>query len=311
MDNNPQTQPKILVVGSINMDLLLLTDRMPLPGETMISEEYIFGPGGKGANQATACAKLGANTSFVCKVGNDDFGRELTANLAKNNINTDFVGISPSKKTGFCVIMLEDGGNNRLIVHLASNLDITTTDIDQALTQHYDGIIMQFEIAEDIVAYTVQKAREKNIPVIIDAGPAIPFPLHKLEGIEILSPNETETAALCGITPDSADNCLNAAKALAKDTKAKHIVLKLGEKGAFHYHPQTDTHKHYPSVKVTPVDATAAGDVFTAALAIEYLTHKDIQKGIQFANKAGALTVTKKGAGESVPTRAEVFAAFQ
>jgi len=293
----------ILVVGSINMDLLLHTKRIPHPGETMLSEEYTFGPGGKGANQAVACALLGANTTFVCKIGSDDFGAQLKQGLINNGVDVSHVSVSP-RNSGFCVIMLEDG-NNRLIVHLASNLDLTREDVDAAFASgKYDGMVIQFELAEDIVIYACEKARKADIPYIVDTGPAINFPLEKIRGMEILSPNETETAALCGITPVSPEDCLQAAKLLAQRSNARHIVLKMGEKGAVHYHNGETT--HYPAHKVELVDATAAGDVFTAALAVQYLTHGDMKKAIEYANIAGALTVTKAGAQGSIPTSSEV-----
>ncbi|MCL2287385.1 MAG: ribokinase [Firmicutes bacterium] len=300
MDN----KPKILVVGSINMDLLLLTNRMPLPGETMLSEKYQFGPGGKGANQAVACAMLGGDTTFVCKIGEDAFGEQLRRSLTDKGVGVDFVSTNPGKQSGFCVIMLEEGGNNRLIVHLASNLDISKTDIDRAFEQDYDGMLIQFEISEDIVIYACEKARSKGIPFIVDTGPAINFPLEKIYGMEILSPNETETAALCGITPTNETECKEAAELLSKRSGAKHIVLKMGDKGAMHY--QNGQITHYPARKVEAVDATAAGDVFTAAMAVQYLQYGDMARAIQYANVAGALTVTKPGAQESVPTAGEV-----
>ncbi|MCL1786556.1 MAG: ribokinase [Defluviitaleaceae bacterium] len=297
--------PRILVIGSINMDLLLLTPRIPLPGETMLSETYRFGPGGKGANQAVACAKLGGDTTFVCKVGDDAFGEQLVQSLTTNGVDTNCVSVSPGKPSGFCVIMLEDG-NNRIIAHLAANLDLTKADIDRAFDGDYDGMLVQFELAEDMVVYACQKAREQGIPFIVDAGPALDFPLEKIHGMEILSPNETETAALCGITPTTDAKCLAAAEMLTARSGAKHVVLKLGEKGAAHYTDGQLT--RYPALKVTPVDTTAAGDVFTAALAVQYWqgAQGDMPKAIQFANAAGALAVTKAGAQESVPTLQEV-----
>jgi len=302
--------PKILVIGSINMDLLLLTERIPLPGETMMSEDYQFGPGGKGANQAVACAKLGGETTFVCKVGRDEFGKQLLDGLRDNDVGVDYVSESASYPSGFCVIMLEEGGNNRLIVHLASNLDLNKDDIDRAFDsgEQYDGMVIQFEIAQDMVVYACDKARECGIPIIVDAGPVQDFPLECIYGLEIFSPNETETAALCGVTPITEDECRQAAEILAHRSGSKHIVLKMGDRGAMHY--QNGKLTHFPAMKVQAVDATAAGDVFTAAVAVQYLQHGDIAKAIRYANVAGALTVTKAGAQGSVPTAGEVDEKF-
>lgn len=299
-------KPKILVIGSINMDLLLLTPRMPKPGESMLSEKYQFGPGGKGANQAVATALLGGDTSFVCKVGSDAFGEQLRESLLAKGVSIEYTSASPGNQSGFGVIMLENGGNNRIITHLASNLDLNKADIDRAFTQHYDGMIIQFEIAEEMVIYACEQARARNIPYIVDAGPALEFPLEKITGMEILSPNETETTKLCGITLSTPESCKIAAELLTQRGGAKHIVLKMGEKGAIHYHKGEIT--HYPPCKVTAIDVTAAGDVFTAAMTVEYLRSGDMAKAITFANAAGALAVTKAGAQQSIPTAEEVTA---
>ena len=289
------------------MDLLMLTPRIPHPGETMLSEEYRFGPGGKGGNQAVACALLGGNTTFVCKTGDDPFGAQLRQSLIDKGVGVSFMGVSPGRQSGFAVIMLEEWGNNRIVVHSAANLDLNKGDIDRAIDGgEYDGMVVQFEIAEEMVIHACARAREKGIPVILDAGLAINFPLEKISGLEILSPNETETAALCGIVPTDEATCLAAAEILTKRAGAKHIVLKMGEKGAVHYHSGKLT--RYPPMKVTAVDTTAAGDVFTAALAVQYLQHGDIARAIRYANVAGALAVTKAGAQEAIPTAGEVDA---
>ena len=296
-------KPRILVVGSINMDLLLLTSRMPAPGESILSEEYRFGPGGKGANQAVACALLGGETSFVCKVGDDAFGSQLRRSLIEKGVNAEYVSQNTGKQSGFGVIIL-DGDNNRIITHLASNLDLNKDDVDRAFDRDYDCMITQFEIAEEIVAYACEKARKKNIPFVVDTGPALDFPLEKLHGAEIISPNETETIALCGIAPTNEASCKEAAEILSKRTGAKHIVLKLGENGAFHY--KDGETAFFTPKKVKVADVTAAGDVFTAAMCVQYFSHGDISKAIKYANIAGALTVTKAGAQQSIPTLAEV-----
>jgi len=282
------------------MDLLMFTSRMPMLGESMLSEKYQFGPGGKGANQAVATAMLGGDTTFVCKIGEDDFGRQLRQSLISKNVGVDYVSISPGKQSGFGVIMMEAGGNNRIITHLASNLDLNRDDIDRAFTQSYDGMIIQFEIAQDMVIYACEQARKRGIPFIVDAGPALDFPLEKIKGMEVLSPNETETATLCGITPTTKESCQEAAIILARRSEAKHVVLKMGDKGAMHYN--NGELAHYPPLKVEPVDVTAAGDVFTAALTVQYLVHGDMGKAIKYANAAGALTVTKAGAQQSIPS---------
>jgi len=297
---------RILVIGSINMDLLMMIPRMPQPGETTLSDAYQFGPGGKGANQAVAAAQLGGDVTFVCKVGDDAFGTQLKQSLTDKGVGVEYVSTSVGGNSGFAVIMMEDGGNNRIITHLAANRDLNKADIDRAFTQDYDGMIIQFEIEPSMVIHACAQARARGIPYIVDAGPALDFPLEQIAGMEILSPNETEAYALCGITPTDNQSCHDAARLLAQRSQAKHIVFKMGDKGAMHYHGGELT--HYNPYKVTPVDVTAAGDVFTAAMAVRYLTDGDISAAIRYANAAGALAVTKAGAQESVPNVGDVAA---
>ena len=296
--------PRILVVGSINMDLLLMTKRLPKPGETMFSQDYFFNPGGKGANQVVAASLLGSSATFAGKVGNDNFADILRNTLQDYGVNTSFLSASEKNASGFAAILLEESGQNRIIVHPAANQDLTKSDIDKAFTCDYDGMIIQFEIPVDIVIYACKKAKEKGIPIAVDTGPAMDFPLEKLQGIEILSPNETEAAHMCGFELRCHEDYKKAAQILSERTCAKHIVLKLGEKGACIF--TNGEINLIPAYNVKAVDATAAGDVFTAAMIVEYLKSADIAAAVQYANAAGALTVTKAGAQQSIPTGSEV-----
>ena len=294
----------ILVVGSINMDLLLLTSRLPRAGESMFSENYFFNPGGKGANQAVAASLLGCNTTFVGKVGDDNFADILQQSLNEYGVCTEFLKISPSQKTGFAVVMLEEGGQNRIIVHQAANKDLNKTDVDEAFNCDYDAVILQFEVPEEIVIYACKLAKEKRIPIVVDAGPPQDFPLEAISGADILSPNETEAAFMCGFDLNTENDYKKAAQILKERSRAKYIVLKLGEKGACLY---TDGEiKLFPAHIVEAVDTTAAGDVFTAAMAVQYLKSGDIEEAIRYASIAGALTVTKTGAQQSIPRKDEV-----
>ena len=297
---------EILVVGSVNMDMLLMTPRLPQPGETMFSEKYFFNPGGKGANQVVAVSKLGGRGVFAGKVGNDDFAVSLRRTLEEYGVCCDFLTVSHTSPSGFAVIMLEENGQNRIIVHPAANFDITKADIEVAFKRDYMGMIIQFEISPEIAIYACQKAREKGIPIIVDAGPPPSFSLEKIQGIEILTPNETETTAICGIELHTEGDYKNAAKIMAAQSGAKYVVLKLGAKGSCLY--TNGEIRLFPAYDVKAVDSTAAGDAFTAAMAVQYLETGDIEKAITYATAAGALTVTKPGAQQSIPTKAEVEA---
>jgi ribokinase len=296
--------PRILVVGSINMDLVIKCDNAPDGGETVLGQSYSYIPGGKGANAAVAAARLGAEVTFAGRVGKDANGASLRANLCREGISADFIGEDETNGTGLAAITLEKTGQNRIIVIPGANMSIEKEDIHKAFERDYDAVMMQFEISREIIIETCRIAREKGIPVILDAGPAQPFPLDKLGELEIISPNETETFSLTGIKINSIEDAKTASKLLQEKSNAKLVVIKLGDKGAYLY--QNGEGELFPSHKVEVVDTTAAGDAFTAALTCEYTATGDIRQAIRYANFVGALAVTKLGAQPSLPTAEEV-----
>lgn len=297
---------RILVAGSSNIDFLLSTPYIPAPGETLISGgNYAFAPGGKGANSAIACAMLGAETVFCSRVGDDAYGDRLVALFNERGIDTRFMKVDRVEQTGLAVVMLEKNGTNRIIVYSGANSRINDSDVEAAFSCYPDAVLTQFEIKPDAVIAAALCAAEDGIPLFVDAGPATPdFPLEKLEKVEVLSPNETETEILTGIRPDSLENCLRASIALCNRVDTKYVVLKLGSRGCYVYDGKyCDLVSPYD---VQVVDTTAAGDVFTAALTTEYLKTGDILAAAKFANAAGALATTKVGAIAAVPTLEEV-----
>jgi ribokinase len=294
------SKPSVLVIGSINMDLVLKSEKVPVGGETVLGESYAYIPGGKGANQGVAAARLGADVTFVGRVGEDANGKELKGNLLKEGICADFVIEDPESSTGLAAIMLEETGQNRIIVIPGANMRITKEDLQTAFEQTYDAVIVQLEIPDEIVMEACRLGKEKNIPVILDAGPAKSFPLEKLEGLEILSPNESEAFALTGVEVHSIESAEKAANVLKERSNAKIIVMKMGSLGAYLY--KDGEGEFFPAHKVKAVDTTAAGDAFTAALTVKYISSGDINEAIQFANVVGAITVTRIGAQPSLPT---------
>jgi len=297
---------RILVVGSANIDFLMTTPYVPSEGETVISEgAYTFVPGGKGANTAVAAARLGAEAVFCARVGDDAYGDRLINIYRENGIDLRYIKTDRLEQTGLSVVMLEKGGANRIIVYPGANRRINDNDIENAFYCYPDAVITQFEIGEAAVIQTARVANTEGVPLIIDAGPARrDFPLAKLEQVEILSPNENETEILTGIRPTTLDDCLRASMALMNAVDIKYVVLKLGARGCYIYDGKyCDIISPYD---VQPVDTTAAGDAFTAALTLEYLRTGDIITAARFANAVGALTVTKVGAITSLPTRKEV-----
>lgn len=281
-------------------------EKVPSPGETVTERRtYSYVPGGKGANSALAFARLGADTVFCSRLGNDQNGQNLIDLYSTSGIDTSKIVIDPAAPTGLAAIMLESDGTNRIIVYPGANLALTEKDIDSAFESLPDAVFMQLEIPSKIVTYASRKAAERNIPIVIDAGPASKdFPLKSLAHLKIFSPNETETEIFTGISPDSAENCLKAAMALECLVDADYYVIKLGGRGSYLYFDGEG--RSFPAFPVNVVDTTAAGDAFTAALTLEYLRTSDIFAAIEYASAVGAITVSRFGASTSLPDAEEV-----
>lgn len=302
-----QMKKRILVVSSANMDFVQRVNRIPEGGETVVeSLSYSYIPGGKGANSALAFSRLGADTVFCTRMGKDENARRLKKLYSEENIDTRFIAEDREAPTGLAsIIVEEESGQNRIIVYPGANNKLSENDIEEAFNCYPDGVFVQLEIPDEAVFAAARFAKEKGIPLFVDAGPAREgFELEKLLQVEILSPNETECKILTGITPDSVENCLKAAIRLASGVSCKYVVIKLGRRGCFVYDG-----KYYnivPGHKVNAVDTTAAGDVFTAALSYAYLQKGDILEAARFANIAGAICVSREGASTSIPTLAEI-----
>ena len=292
------------VVGSINMDLILNMKKVPEIGENVLGTNYGYANGGKGANQASALAQLGAKVKMIGKVADDANGNKLLESLKSKGIDISGVATDGSQ-TGLAAIILDGDGRNRIIVYEGANAEIDPQQTVKSIEGKTNLLLVQFETAEDVVVNAVNHAIKNNITTVIDCGPAKSFCLEKMQGATILSPNESETKALTGIYPDSNDNILAAAKVLKERSKAKYIVLKLGERGCALY--DGEVLKIFSSYKTNVVDTTAAGDCFTAALALEYINSGDIEKACDFSNKAGAFAVSRMGAENSMPTIKDIL----
>ncbi len=300
---------RILVISSANIDFVQRMRRVPYSGETVVENDmgYSYVPGGKGANSAITFARFGADTVFACKVGRDSNAKRLVSMYQREGIDTRYILEDPEAATGLASILVEENGKNRIIVYPGANMTMSTDDIEAGFTCYPDAVYVHFEIPDEAVIEAARRANAAGIPLFIDAGPArLDFPLEKLGRVEIFSPNETETRVFTGISPTSEDNCLRAAIKLSTLVNAKYIVLKLGDRGSFLY----DGREYYivPAEKVTPVDTTAAGDVYTAVLTYVYLQNGNILSAMKYATCAAALSVQKMGASSSIPTREEVIA---
>lgn len=295
---------KSAVVGSINMDMILTADRIPDVGENLQGNSYSYANGGKGANQATALARLGAEVRMIGKVGNDVNGKKLIENLEANNIDASGVSEEGSV-TGLAAILIDKDGRNRIIVYEGANSEIDAQEAINSINDDTQLLLIQFETSEDVVTAVVNHAISRNITTVIDCGPAKNFCLEKMQGATIISPNESETKALTGILPDNEETILEASEILKTRSNAKFVVLKLGERGCSVFDGEKLT--ILPPYKTEVVDTTAAGDCFTAAMALEYVRTGDIYKACDIGNKAGAVAVSRMGAADSMPTISELY----
>lgn len=292
------------VVGSINMDLILNMKKVPDVGENVLGTDYGYANGGKGANQAIALAKLGADVKMVGKVADDTNGAKLLENLKSNSIDISGVATDGSQ-TGLAAIILDGDGKNRIVVYEGANTEIEVDKATAEINDSLDLLLVQFETNEDVVINCVNRAVELGVVTVIDCGPAKNFALKKMQGATILSPNESETKALTDIYPDTEENILKASKILMERSKAKYIVLKLGDRGSALWDGKDLT--LFPPYKSNVVDTTAAGDCFTAALALEYIRSGNIEKACDTGNKAGSIAVSRMGAQDSMPTLNEIM----
>ena len=322
--------PFILVVGSINMDLIVRCRQVPRPGETVHGEELVTAPGGKGANQAVASSRLGARTAMVGRLGNDDFGRALRAGLQAEGVDVSGVRADlgaalrqaqgrpcrdrkghpePSRgaASGVALILLEASGGNRIIVIGGANLRVDDEDVAVAreLLRKADALLMQLEIPLAAVEAIARAARERAVLTVLDAGAATPAAARAdlLGLMDVVSPNEIEAEALTGIRVQDERDARRAAERL-RERGARDVVVKLGAHGA--YWLGSGGEGLFPAFEIQPVDTTAAGDAFTAALTVGLASGLTMPEAVRRANAAGALACLKLGAQPSMPTAAAV-----
>lgn len=300
-------EKRVLIVGSANMDLSMNMYRLPELGETLLDDGGVaYMPGGKGANAAVAFARLGANAVLSAKIGVDVHGQRLYKYYREVGIDTSYIKVDHDNPTGLAVVMKESGGGNRIVVYPGANSYHTVENISEAFACRPEAVYLNFEIPFSTAVETARIAAARRIPVVIDAAPADKaHQLESLPDVEIFTPNETETYEYTGIMPQGSQSSLQAAMMLYKRVRAKYIVIKQGERGAFVYNGKH--HFVIPAMKAGKVvDTTAAGDTFGAAMTIEYLRTGDINEAVRYGVAAGAIAVTRQGASTSVPSEEEV-----
>jgi ribokinase len=298
-------KPKIVVVGSINMDLVVKSSKFPLPGETVIGSDLQTFPGGKGANQAVAASRLGAEVQMVGCVGNDVFGEDLIKNLKINNVKTDFVKKIKNKSSGIAMIIVSENGQNSIVLAPGANKMVNKELVKKAenVIKNSDALIVQFEIPLDVVFYTIDMAKTFEKKIFLNPAPAQKIPDAILKKIDYIIPNETETTIITGIQVKDLNTAKRAVENLI-NRGSKSVILTLGENGSLVVSEKEMT--YLPAYNIKVVDTTAAGDAYVAAFALGILRNLTAKRAAEYANIAGALASTKLGAQSSLPTRKDI-----
>jgi ribokinase len=296
---------KIMVIGSLNIDLVIRTPRMPLPGENVFGKSFRMFPGGKGANQAVGAARLGAKVTMFGRVGKDIFGERLLKNLREEKVNANYVEKDESEATGMAFICVDDTGENSIIVVSGANMRCSKSDIDRVtpLFPKMDLLILQLEIPPEVVGYAIEIAHGYHLPVILNPAPTKEFEIELLGANDILTPNRYEAALLSGVKIKDLESAKLAAQRL-QDRGVEKLVITMGEKGALWVDGKEIA--YVPARSIKPEDTTAAGDAFTAGLSVALTEDKELEEAVRFANDVAALSITKSGAQTSLPTRREV-----
>ena len=296
---------RIIVVGSSNTDMVIKSRKLPLPGETILGGTFFMNPGGKGANQAVAAARLNGNVTFVTKTGNDIFGSEAKHLFNRENIDTRYLISDANNPSGVALINVDENGENSIVVASGSNGTLSAYDIHEEVFRNTPGDIylMQLEIPLGTVEYVAQKAASNGCRVILNPAPARRLSDDLLKSLYMIIPNETEAEILTGIKVIDADT---AGKAAAKlfSMGVKNVVITMGGAGAFLMTPESA--ELISVVPVRAVDSTAAGDVFCGALVVALSEGRNAWEAVNFANKAASISVTRLGAQASAPYRNEI-----
>lgn len=296
---------KIIVIGSSNTDMVVKCKKLPTPGETILGGAFLMNPGGKGANQAVAAARLNGIVTFVTKTGNDHFGEQSKLLFEKEGIDTRFLIRDQKNSSGVALIAVDENGENTIVVASGSNATLSAYDIDEEVyvADKEDVYLMQLEIPVGTVEYVAQKVSDKGNRVILNPAPARLLSQELLDSVYVLTPNEIEAEILTGIKVENASSAERSAKKLL-DKGVKNVIITMGAAGAYLCTPEIS--KMIPVVPVKAVDTTAAGDVFNGALAVALAEGKDLEEAVSFANKAASISVTRLGAQASAPYRNEL-----
>jgi ribokinase len=295
--------PNILVVGSLNADLVVRAPRFPQPGETISGEDLRIIPGGKGANQAVAAARQGASVAMVGRVGNDSFGPELINNLKQNNVDTSHVQIDSQSATGTAIIVVDANGQNSIVLSPGGNGKVSPLDVGSVSFANHELLLLQLEIPIEAVLSATQRAKQSGVRVLLNPAPARSLPEELISLPDFILPNETELSLLTNQPVNNIASAEKAAKTLL-ERGAQTVIVTLGGNGALIVSSTQVT--HVDTYKVDVVDTTAAGDAFIGGFASALLQNKSLEEAVRYGCACGALATTKFGAQPSLPTRGEV-----
>ena len=300
-------KPRITIVGSFNTDMVVRTPRMPLPGETILGGPFFTGPGGKGANQAVAAARLGAEVTAVVKLGADLYGDRALENLRKEGIHTGSVIRTPAAHTGMAFILVDETGENMIVVAGGANNELLPADLDaaRAAITGADLLVMQLEIPLETVAAAAEMASAAGVKVLLNPAPGQPLPPELLRRVDVLTPNETEAQLIAGVGLNGLTEPEQIARMLLTSGVGA-VAMTLGAQGALAV--SADESCRVPAHRVNVVDTTGAGDAFNGALAVALAEGRPLKAAVEFAVAAAAMQVTRQGTAPAMPHRAEVEA---
>lgn len=298
---------KIIVIGSTNMDMVVKTSQIPKPGETVLAGSFFLNPGGKGANQAVAVARLGGDVAFMSKVGNDVFGKQSSQLLDDEGINTFYMLSDEELPSGVALITVDSVGENSIVVASGANANFLPSDLEEMLEEIAKAkiVLMQLEIPIETVLYVAKYASTRNIVLILNPAPASTLSLELLGYLDMITPNQNEAEIISGLKVDGIESAKAAALRIF-EMGVNKVIITMGPMGAV----VCEEGKVYvvEAKKVEAVDTTAAGDVFNGALAVALSEGKTLEEAVRFACGAAAISVTRLGAQSSIPYRNEVIA---
>lgn len=299
-------QANVVVVGSLNMDLIVRAPRLPVGGETLAGHDFSTAPGGKGANQAVAAARLGARVAMVGCVGDDAYGSELRDGLLAEGIDCSAVEVAGGVPSGIASILVDDAGQNAIVIVAGGNGEMSPARVErhEALLANAEVVIVQLEVPAATVEATLSRAHALGRTVILNPAPAVgPLPAHWYGMVDYLIPNESEAALLTGLPVDSPETALQAAQRLL-EAGARRVLITLGRQGVLY--ADAGRHLHVPVTPVVAVDTTAAGDTFVGGFAAGLAEGISLEAAIALGQQAAALAVTRPGAQPSIPYRHEL-----